>query len=108
MAFNDFACYVKAFYAVGVNSALGEPFGIGYFLCFGIKYVNEAFANDFTFLFGFGYTGKLFEEFFAGIHTDNVEAEAFIVMKNIVEFVLSQQAVIYKYASEVPADGAMQ
>ena len=77
-------------------------------MCFGIEYVDESFADDFTFTFGVGNAFEFFEELLAGIYTYNVQSQTFIIVHYVLEFVLTEHSVVYEDAGKVLADGFIQ
>ena len=98
----------EAFDAVGVDGSLSEPFDVFDLMGFFIKHIDEAFAYDLALAFGFGDSGEFAEEFFRGVDADHVEAETFVVVEHVAEFVFAQHAVVYEDAGEVLADGAVE
>ncbi len=72
-------------------------------MSFFIEYVNKTFADNLTLFFRFFHTCQFAEEFLAGIYSDYIQSETFIIMKYIFEFVLTQHAVIYKNAGKILA-----
>ena len=108
VALDDLARDVQAFDAVWVDCSLGQPFGIGNFLCFCIEHINETFTDNFAFALGVSDARKFGEELLAGIHAYHVQAQAFVVVEHIAEFILAQHAVVHEDASEVGTNGAME
>ena len=108
MALDDHPGDAEALDAVGVDGALGKPFGVGDFLGFGVEHVDEAGADDLALALGFSDAFQFTEELLAGIHADDVEAETLIVAHHVLELVFAEQAVIDEDASEVFADGAVE
>ena len=87
---------------------LSKPFHILYLVGLLVEHIDEAFANNLAFAFGVGHSGKFGKEFGRGVNTDNVQSEAFVIVKHIAELVLAQHAVINEDAGEVAADGTVE
>ena len=62
VALDDLTRDVQRLDAVGIDSTLSEPTGIGNILGFGVKDLNEVTTNDLTFLLRFGDTSEVTEE----------------------------------------------
>ena len=59
---------------VGVNRALRQPFGIGEFFLFSVKYFDKLCADDFALLFGVGHAGEFRHKLFTGVHVNHAHA----------------------------------
>ena len=108
MAFNHRTCDRQGFDAVGVNGTLCQPLHVFNLVSFFIEYVDKSFADDFTFAFRFGYACQFGKELFAGVYADNVQSEAFVIMKHIAEFVFAKHAVVDEDTSQVFADSFVE
>ena len=98
----------QALDAVGVDGALRQPAGVGDFARLGVEHFHEVAADDLALLLGVADAFQVLEELLAGIHADDIQAQALIVVHHVVELVLAQQAVVHENAGQVLADGAVQ
>ena len=108
VAFDDLSRDVEALDAVGVDSALAEPLRVSDFLCLGVEHLDEIASDDFPLLFGVGHSVEVGEEASAGIHADDVQAEALVVLHHVLELVLAQHAMVHEDAGQSVADGAVE
>ena len=108
VAFDDLARDVETLDAVRIDGALGEPFGIGDFHGFGVEDVDETCTDDFALLFGLFHSCQFAEELLARIHSDDIQAEAFVVVHHALELILTEHAVVDKDASKAVADGLVE
>ena len=75
---------------------------------FVFEHINKQAANDFAFLLGFAHPSQLAQEQIAGIDTYHARMQfAFKHFHDHVAFVQAQQPVVYKDASELIANGAV-
>ncbi len=89
MALYNHARDTKALYAVGIDSALRKPLGIGNLLCLSVEHLDEVASYNLTFLFGVGDSFEVFEELLRRIDTDNVKSESFVSLHNLLELVFA-------------------
>jgi len=89
MAFDCLSRDVQTFNAVRVDSALCQPFGVGYFMCFGIEYFYKVTANNFTLLFRVSHAFQVFKELVAGIYTNYVQSQTFVVVHYVFKLILA-------------------
>ena len=98
----------RAFDNVGVDGALRQPFGVGEFFLFCIKYFDEFGADDFAFALGVGNAGEFVKKLVFGVNVNHAHAQ--VAGKHVhhhLTFVLAQQAVIDEDTGELVADGAV-
>ena len=101
MALDYLSCNIKTLYAVGVNSALCEPFCTGYLFCFGIENLDKISSYNLAFPFRICNSRQVGKEFLTRIYADNVESETFIVVHNITKLILTQHSMINKYTCKI-------
>ena len=70
-------------------------------MCFFVKHVDEAFADNLALAFGVGHAGELAEKFLRGIHANHVETEALVVVKHVFKLVFAEHAVVHEYTGEI-------
>ena len=99
---------VERFDAVRVDRALRQPLGIGDLHRLGIEYIDKTGADDLTFAFRIFHAGQLSEEFFARIHSNHIQTEAFIVFHYRVELIFAEQTVIHEDTGEPIADSLVE
>ena len=108
VAFDDGAGDRERLNAVGVDSSLGEPFHIFYFMGFFVEDIDEALADNLAFAFRLGDAGEFGEEFFACIDADYVQTQALIVAQHVFELVFAKHTVVDENAGEIVADSAVE
>ncbi len=108
VAFDGGAGDAERLDAVGVYRALCQPLDVLDFTCFFIEDVYEAFAYDFALGFGVGDAGQFGEEFGGGIDAYDVEPQSLVVAQDVGVLVFAQHSVVYEYAGEAVADGAVE
>ena len=108
MALDDLARDVQRLDTVWIDGTLRQPLGIGDLLRLGIEHLHEVAADDLTLLLRLIDTSQVSEELLAGIDTDHVEAQYFIVVHHLTELVLTEHTVIDEDTGEAVADGSVQ
>ena len=108
MALDDLTGDVERLDAVGIDSALCQPTGIGNLASLSIEHLHKVATDDLTFLFGITDTSKVCKELRAGIDADNIEAQHFVVFHHLRELVLTKHSVIDEDAGKILANGLIQ
>ena len=93
---------------VRVNRALRQPFGVGEFFLFSVKYFDKFRTDDFAFFLRIGHAGKFRQKLLFGINVNHAYTQ--VAGKHIhhhFAFVQTQQTVVYKHAGQLVADGAV-
>ena len=108
VALDDLAGDVQGFDAVGVDGSLCEPACAFDLACFLVEDFDEVAADDLALLLGVADSGEVCEELGGGIYAADVQPEAFIVVEDIAELVLAEQAVVHEDTGEAVADGAVE
>ena len=98
----------KTLYAVGVDGALSQPFGVGYLLRLGIEHLYEVAADDLALLLRVGNAFQIIEELVACVNADNVESESLIRVHNLLELVLAEHTVVNEDACKIRANGTVE
>src|SRR5574344_511365 len=93
--------YTQTLDTVWIDGSLSKPFGIGYLLCFSIKYFNEITTDNLTFLFRLCNPFKIFEELLTRIYANNIKTQSLIVFHHLFKLVFTQHAMINEYTGEV-------
>ena len=102
------AVFRAGFDDVGIEGALGEESGVGYFPGLGFECFDEFVADYFAFLLRVGDAGELFEELLGPVNDAEVHVKVIAECRNdALAFVLSEQAVIDKDTDELVAYGLM-
>ena len=85
-----------------------QPFGVGEFFLFGIKYFDKFRTDDFAFFLGIGNAGEFLHELLFGIDVNHFHTQ--VAGEHIHDhfaFVQAQEAVIDEHTSQLVADGAV-
>ena len=85
-----------------------QPAGIGYLLGLRFEHINEALTDNLALLFGLAHPGQLAIELVAGIHTDNIQPQTFVILHHMLKLILAEQAMIHKDTSKPVADSLVQ
>ena len=94
---------IKRLDTVRIDCALCKPFCTSLFLSFSVEHLNKITTNNLTLLLRIGNTSEVSKELFAGINTNNVQAQALIIFHYITELVLTQHTMINKDTGKVLA-----
>jgi hypothetical protein len=95
---------VAGFDDVGIEGALGEESGVGYFPSLGFEGLDEFVADYFAFLLRVGDAGELFEELLRPIDDAEVHVKMIAECRNdALPFIFSEQAVIDEDTDELIA-----
>ena len=108
MALDGLAGDIETFDAVGVNSALTEPFGVRNLLSLSIKDIHKTFADDFALLLRFLHASEFGVKFFLGIHAYHIETEALVIIQDILEFVFAEETVVNENTSQIFANSLVE
>ena len=93
---------------VRIDCALSKPLHIFEFLSFLVEDVDEALADDFTFLFRIGNACEFAIEVFLSVNADYVEAHVAIVGKHCFKLFVTQETIVNEDTSEVATDSLVQ
>ena len=78
------------------------------FRCFFVEYLDEVGTDNLAFALGLCNACEVGKESGRSVDAAHVEAEAFVVAENRLEFVLTQHAVVDKYTCETVADSLVE
>ena len=108
MTLDDFSRNVQAFDSVRINRALSQPLCVCNLLCLSVEDFDEVSSDDFALLLRLSHAFEVGEETSACIHSDDVQAQALVILHHILELVLAQHSVIYEDASQAVPDSAIE
>ena len=108
MALNYLTCDIQRLDTVGIDGTLPQPLRIRDLLSLSVEHLDEVTTDDLTLLFRIRNTGQVGKELLAGIHTDHVKTQHFIVVHYLCELVLAKHAMIHEDTSEVLSNGLVQ
>ena len=94
---------------VGVQRALGQEIHMRNLFGFLIENLNEGMADDLTLLLRIIHTLQAGKETFGSVHDSKIEIQVVTEkMADLLDFVLTQQAVVHEDAVQVLAYGPVQ
>ena len=89
---------------VGPDRALRQPLRIRHLTRLVGEHIDESLADGLALQLGIGDALAGREEAVRGTHADHVESHALIMLEDILELILAQQAVVHEDADQVLAD----
>ena len=108
VAFDYSAAAVSAFDYVGVYRPLEQPVGAAETARLFLKYADEELAYYLALAFRLGHSREGGEEAFARVYVMHVEVERAVGLHDLFALVLAQHSVVYEYAVQLVADGALR
>ncbi len=91
---------------IGINSALGEPVGIGNTCCLFLENIDKEIADDPAFLFRVGDADERLQKAVFSIDPEHLYSHVFSKSSHhLIAFGQPQQAVIYKDAGKLITNG---
>ena len=108
MALDNFSCDIQALDTVRIDSALCKPLSTFNLLSLSIEDLYEVATDNLTLLLRICNASKVSKKLLACIYTNNIQAQALIVVHNITELVLAQHAMVNKDTGKVLANCTMK
>ena len=105
---NNLSCNIQGFDAVGIDSTLCQPLGIGNLLCLGIEDLDEVTTDNLTLLFGISNTFQVGKELLTGVHSNDIQSQHLVVFHHLLELILSQHTMINKDTRQPVAYSTVQ
>ena len=108
VALDDSAAAVAAFDDVRIYRPLEQPVGAAETACLFLEYADEELAYYLALAFRLGHSREGCEEAFSRVYVMHVEVERAVGLHDLFALVLAQHSVVYEYAVQLVADGALR